>query len=84
MALTPRWTDFHVLEGVALVQSRGGPLVEVAAGETAVCPPDEEHWHGASPTSFMTHHAVWDTLPGRPSAVWGDHVTGTEYQAPFA
>lgn len=77
----PGGQTLHVLEGTARVQSRGGAVVEVSAGGTVVCPPDEEHWHGAAPDSFMTHLAVWDTVPGRPSAVWGDHVTDDEYSS---
>ncbi|GAA1056908.1 hypothetical protein GCM10017608_10760 [Agromyces luteolus] len=81
MAHASRGQTLHVLEGIALVQPRGGAVVEVRPGETAVCPPGEEHWHGAAPDSFMTHLAVWDTLPGQPSAVWGNHVTDAEYGA---
>ncbi len=77
----PGGQTLHVVEGVAWVQSRGGARAEVRPGETVVCPPDEEHWHGAAPDSFMTHIAVWDTLPGQPSAVWGEHVTDAEYGA---
>lgn len=66
---------------MARVQSRGGEVVEIAAGQTVVCPPGEEHWHGAAPDSFMAHLAIWDTRPGRPIAVWGDHVTDSEYQS---
>ena len=77
----PGGQTLHILEGVALVQSRGGAVTEVPAGNTVLCPPGEEHWHGAAPRSFMTHFAVWDTLPGQPSAIWGDHVTDDEYAA---
>lgn len=77
----PGGQTLHILEGVALVQSRGGAVTELPAGSTVLCPPGEEHWHGAAPHSFMTHLAVWDTLPGQPSAIWGDHVTNDEYAA---
>ncbi|MCK6081318.1 cupin domain-containing protein [Microbacterium sp. EYE_5] len=77
----PGGQTLHVIEGVAYVQARGGEIAEVPAGHTVVCPPDEEHWHGASPDSFMAHVAVWDELPGQPSAVWGEHVTDAEYSA---
>lgn len=77
----PGGQTLHILEGVALVQSRGGAVSEVSAGNTVLCPPGEEHWHGAAPHSFMSHLAVWDTLPGQPSAIWGDHVTDSEYAA---
>ncbi len=75
----PGGQTLDVLEGVALVQSRGGAVTEVPAGSTVTCPPDEEHWHGAALDSFMTHLAVWDTVPGQPSAIWGAHVTDEEY-----
>jgi quercetin dioxygenase-like cupin family protein len=77
----PGGQTLHVTEGVALVQARGGDVVEVHAGSTAICPPGEEHWHGAAPDSFMTHIAVWDTLNDQPSAIWGAHVTDAAYLA---
>lgn len=77
----PGGKTLHVVEGIAFVQARGGERVAVRAGETVICPPDEEHWHGAAHDSFMTHVAVWDTLPGQPAAVWGEHVTDAEHGA---
>ncbi len=76
----PGGQTLQVTEGVALIQARGGD-VEVPAGSTAICPPGEEHWHGAAPDRFMTHIAIWDTLPDQPSAIWGAHVTDVEYLA---
>jgi quercetin dioxygenase-like cupin family protein len=80
----PGGQTLHVIEGVAYIQARGGAVERVPAGHTAVCPPDEEHWHGAAPDSFMSHIAVWDQLPGQPSAIWGDHVTDEEYSGSAA
>lgn len=77
----PGGQTLHVLEGIALVGTRASGVVVVHAGQTVVCPPNEEHWHGAAPENFMTHLAIWDTLPGEPSAVWGAHVTEAEYEA---
>lgn len=75
----PGGQTLYVTEGIAYVQSRGGDIVEVHSGETITAAPGEDHWHGAAPDSFMTHIAVWDTLHGQPSAIWGDHVTDEEY-----
>ena len=70
-----------VTEGVALVQARGGDVIEVHPGQTVYTPPGEEHWHGAAPDRFMTHIAMYETPEGEPSAIWGDHVTDEEYGA---
>jgi quercetin dioxygenase-like cupin family protein len=48
----------HVLAGLALMQSRGGDVIEVHPGQTVYTSPNEEHWHGAAPGSFMEHLAM--------------------------
>ncbi len=74
----------HVVAGLALVQSRGGDVVEVRPGETVWTPPGEWHWHGAAPDHFMTHLAMWEALgedQNGPDPAWGDQVTDGEYAA---
>jgi quercetin dioxygenase-like cupin family protein len=54
-------------------------------GDTVYTPPGEWHWHGAAPTHFMTHLAMWegpDPASGKPETTWGDHVTDDEYRLP--
>lgn len=70
----------YVLSGVARMQSRGGPIIEVRAGQTAYTPSGEEHWHGAAPDSFMEHIAMIE-LGDDPatSNVWLENVTDAEY-----
>nr|WP_281371745.1 cupin domain-containing protein [Petropleomorpha daqingensis] len=63
----------HVTEGVGLVGTRDGSVVRVRAGDTVVCPPDEEHWHGAAADTFMSHLAL---LEGKPDG--GDPTTWLE------
>jgi quercetin dioxygenase-like cupin family protein len=73
----------HVTEGSGLIQSRGGEVVEVRAGDTIYTPPEEWHWHGAAPDDFMSHLAMWEG-PGEgrgPETEWGEHVTDEEYSA---
>lgn len=53
----------HVTEGVGLVGTRDGTVLRIRAGDTVVCPPDEEHWHGAAADTFMSHLAVLENLP---------------------
>jgi len=71
----------YVTEGRGLVQSRGGGIVEIGAGDIVHTPPDEWHWHGAAPGHFMSHLSITEAVPGdvRPEANWGEHVTDQEY-----
>ena len=71
----------HIVEGTALVQERGGEVVAVTSGQTIYTPPDVEHWHGASPDSFMVHLTIWEASPeGGVETTWGAHVTDDEYE----
>ena len=70
----------HITDGVGLVQSRGGEVIEVRPGQTVVTPPGEWHWHGAAPEQFMSHLAMWEAADGVSDATWGEHVTDAEYR----
>ncbi|MEY9852331.1 quercetin dioxygenase-like cupin family protein [Leifsonia sp. EB41] len=74
----------HVTQGVALMQSRGGEVLEVRPGQTVHTPPGEWHWHGADPEHFMEHLAMWEALgdgQDGPETEWADHVTDAEYES---
>lgn len=71
----------HVTEGVGRMQSRGGSVVEIRAGETVVTPAGEWHWHGAAPDRFMTHLAIWEAPAEGLETEWGEQVTADEYAA---
>lgn len=64
----------YVTEGEGLVQSRGSEIATIGPGDVIRTPADEWHWHGATPTHFMTHFSLTE---GEPQ--WGDHVTDDEY-----
>jgi quercetin dioxygenase-like cupin family protein len=64
----------HVTEGAGRVQARGEDREEIRAGDTVVCQPGEEHWHGAAPGTFMTHIAVTDG-----ATEWHEQVSDHEY-----
>jgi quercetin dioxygenase-like cupin family protein len=72
----------YITEGVGRVQSRGGEVIEVRAGDTVTTPPGEWHWHGATPEHFMVHLAMWEAPPSdaMPEVEWGNHVTDQEYR----
>jgi quercetin dioxygenase-like cupin family protein len=72
----------HVTEGVGLVGTRDGSVLRVRAGDTVVCPPDAEHWHGAAADTFMSHLALLEALPGgQDPTTWLEPVPDEPYQA---
>lgn len=44
--------------------------------------PGEKHWHGAAPTTAMTHIAVQEALDGK-VVEWLEQVSDEQYQAGF-
>ncbi|MFH8345277.1 cupin domain-containing protein [Streptomyces sp. NPDC018045] len=72
----PHGQVLHVTEGAGLVQRRGGPVEEIRAGDTVWTGPDEWHWHGAAPGTFMTHLAVVEAADDGTTADWGRLVDG--------
>ncbi|HEY7065070.1 MAG TPA: cupin domain-containing protein [Chloroflexota bacterium] len=77
----PVGQTLYVTEGRGRVQSRGGERVEFHAGQVIYTPPSEWHWHGATPTDFMTHISLVEADEHGNGATWGDHVTDEEYGA---
>jgi quercetin dioxygenase-like cupin family protein len=67
-----------VTAGVGLTQEWGGPVVEVHAGDVIWCPPGVKHWHGASPTTAMTHLAISGVFDGK-SVEWLEKVSDDQY-----
>ncbi|MEV5568416.1 cupin domain-containing protein [Spirillospora sp. NPDC052269] len=74
----------HIVSGVALIQARGGEIIEAYPGDTVHTPPGKEHWHGATPDAFMEHLALWEGTgdPRVPETDWGAKVTDEEYRGP--
>jgi mannose-6-phosphate isomerase-like protein (cupin superfamily) len=68
-----------VMEGRGWVQSEGGKKHEIAFGDIVWCPPREKHWHGATPTSRMTHIAIQESLDVE-VVEWMEKVSDDQYQ----
>ena len=69
-----------VTSGCGLAQRWGGPVEHIRPGDVVWIAPGEKHWHGATPTTAMTHIAVQETLDG--SAVeWLEKVSDDQYRA---
>ncbi len=67
-----------VVSGVGRTQAWGQPVQEIRPGDVVVCPPGVKHWHGAAPTSAMTHLAVGRAVNGS-SVDWMEQVTDIQY-----
>jgi quercetin dioxygenase-like cupin family protein len=71
----------HVTEGVGLVATRDGTVIRMHAGDTVWTPPGEEHWHGGTRETFMSHLAMLEQPPNGESTTWLEPVTDEEYAA---
>ena len=67
-----------VTAGCGRVQRDGGPIEEIRAGDIVWFGPGERHWHGASPTTALTHIAIAEMLDGK-VVEWMEHVTDEQY-----
>ncbi len=76
----PLGQTLYVISGVGRVQTKGGPIREIRPGDVVWIPPNEKHWHGASPTNGMTHVAMQEALDGS-YVTWMEQVTDAEYSA---
>jgi quercetin dioxygenase-like cupin family protein len=66
--------------GCGWVQREGGPIEEVRPGDVVWIPPGEKHWHGATPTTAMTHLAIQEKLNGK-VVDWMEQVSEEQYRA---
>src|SRR6266403_6294519 len=62
-----------VTSGLGWAQRGGGPIEEIRPGDVVGFPPGEKHWHGATPTTAMTHLAIQEALIGK-VVEWMEHV----------
>lgn len=69
-----------VTAGCGWAQGEGGPVMEIRPGDVIWFAPNERHWHGATPTTAMTHIAIAETLDGK-VVDWADKVRDEQYQA---
>ena len=69
-----------VTAGCGRAQREGGPVEEIHPGDVIWFPPGERHWHGAAPTTAMTHFAIQEALDGK-FVEWMEKVSDEQYQA---
>ena len=67
-----------VIAGCGRVRREGGPIEEIRPGDVVWIAPGEKHWHGAAPTTAMTHIAIHESLDGK-AVHWLEHVSDEQY-----
>jgi quercetin dioxygenase-like cupin family protein len=68
-----------VTAGLGWVQRDGGPVEEIRPGDVVWFAAGEKHWHGASPTTAMTHLAIVENLEGK-NTEWLEKVSDEQYR----
>lgn len=76
----PLGQTLYVTSGTGRIQSWGGPIREIRAGDVIWIQPGEKHWHGAGPNTTMSHIAMQEGLDGV-AVEWLEKVTDEQYQA---
>ena len=74
----PLGQTLYIISGTGVVGLRNEQPKIINAGDTVWIPPDEEHWHGATPTNSMSHIAIQEAMNGM-VANWLEKVTDEDY-----
>jgi hypothetical protein len=69
-----------VTSGLGWAQCWDGPIEEIRPGDVVWFPAGEKHWHGATPSTAMTHIAIQEALEGK-TVEWLEHVSHEQYGA---
>src|SRR5208282_4688119 len=67
-----------VMAGYGRAQRWGGPVEEIRPGDVVWFAPQEKHWHGAAPSTALTHIAIQEKLDGK-TVDWLEHVSDEQY-----
>ncbi len=75
----PEGQILHVISGTCRAQKEGEPIVEIEAGDVVYFAPNEKHWHGAAPDTFMIHVAINPAMNTDGGTDWLEPVTDEQY-----
>ena len=67
-----------VVSGLGWTQLEGETKEEIRPGDVVICPPNTRHWHGATPTTAMSHIAIQEVLDGK-YIEWMEKVSDEQY-----
>jgi quercetin dioxygenase-like cupin family protein len=75
----PEGQFLFVVTGAGRAGTEGGSFVEISAGDLVFFAPDERHWHGAGPDTYMVHIAITPAISTEGGTDWLEPVTDEEY-----
>lgn len=75
----PAGQTLIVTAGKGWTQVWNGPIEEINPGDVVICPPGVKHWHGATPTTAMTHLTITGDKDGK-NVEWLEKVSDEQYK----
>ena len=78
--LHPAGQHMIVTSGIGLTGTRDGKIIKFKTGDALWCPPNIDHWHGATPDGPMTHLVITGSKDDK-NVVWKEKVSDTVYQS---
>lgn len=75
----PTGQHLIVTDGIGRTGTVDGKVEEFKKGDTLWCPAGIKHWHGAAPTSPMTHIALTGAQPDGKNVTWMEEVSDEQY-----
>ena len=75
----PAGQTLVIVAGVGLTGTEDGRVWEIRPGDVVWCPEGVRHWHGAAPTTAMTHLCVTGDRDGR-NVTWMEPVSDEQYR----
>lgn len=70
-----------VTAGLGWTQCEGEPKEEIRPGDVIACPPGKRHWHGATPTTAMSHIAIQEHDENGKVVEWMEKVSDEQYRS---
>jgi quercetin dioxygenase-like cupin family protein len=67
-----------VTAGAGRIQQWGGVVEQIRPGDVIWTPPGVKHWHGAAPTTAVTHIAIQESANGK-NVEWMEKVSDEQY-----
>lgn len=74
----PAGQHMIITSGTAVTGTRDGNLIEAHQNDVVWCPPNIDHWHGATTDSAMTHMVITGNLEGE-NVIWKEKVSDVQY-----
>jgi quercetin dioxygenase-like cupin family protein len=76
----PNGQTLIVTDGTGLIGRKDGKTEQIRPGDIVWIEPNEQHWHGATPNTFMSHIAIHETDEKGNAGFFGEKVTEEEYK----